>query len=237
MKVRGPCAGDPSAPLVSISPAYARHRLASRLTPAGGPKPFWKGLSVGFSRHMGVRVLATAQIADSRCPATVGRCFGDGRKAVGRRLADSASQAEFNVRPQIASAIGPVGARKAVGRRPLWRLVREMPAFTPASEQRLTPTVRRAASFALKDASTLKRGRSTVGAEFTRKLRGRLNCPSRVRRRVALQPAESYRRRTEGDRKVDGRFRLQSRIQSSPAVCLRRRPERPPEGGWKVVGL
>src|SRR5438445_663554 len=44
-------------------------------------------------------------------------------------------------------------------------------------------------------------------------------------------------RRTEGDRKVDGRYRLQSRIQSCPAVCLRRRPARPPEGGWKVVGL
>jgi len=41
-----------------------------------------------------------------------------------------------------------------------------MPAFTPASEQRLTPTVRRAASFAVKDAPSLKRGRSTAGAEF-----------------------------------------------------------------------
>ena|SRR5438445_2167528 len=101
-----------------------------------------------------------------RCPATVGRWFGDGRKADGRRLADSASQAEFNVRPQTASVIGPIGARKAVGRRPVCRLVREMPAFTPASEQRLTPTVRRAASFAVKDAPSLKRGRSTAGAEF-----------------------------------------------------------------------
>jgi len=216
-----------------------------QLTLAGGSRPFWKGLRVGLSRHMGVGVLATAQIADRRCPATVGRCFGDGRKAVGRRLADSASRAEFNVGPQIASVIGPVGARKAVGRRPVCRLVREMPAFTPASEQRLTPTVRRAGSFAVKDASSLKRGRFTAGAEFNtgpktashRKLRGRLNCRYRVRRRVALQPSEGFRRRTEGDRKVDGRFRLQSRIQSSPAVSLRRRPARPPEGGWKVVGL
>jgi hypothetical protein len=216
-----------------------------QVTLAGDSRPFWKGIWVGFSRHMGAGVLATAQIADRRCPATVGRCFGDGRKAVGRRLADSASQAEFNVRPQIASVTGPVGAWKAAGRRPVCRLAREMPAFTPASEQRLTPTVRRAGSFAVKDASWLKRGRSTAGAEFNtvlktashRKLRGRLNCPSRVRRRVALQPPEGYRRRTEGDRKVDGRFRLQSRTQSSPAVYLRRRHARPPEGGWKVVGL
>jgi hypothetical protein len=200
---------------------------------------------VGFSRHMGGGVPATAQIADRRCPATVGRCFGDGRTAVRSRLAASASQAEFNVCPQIASVIGPVGAQKAVGRRPVCRLVREMPAFTPASEQRLTPTVRRAGSFAVKDASSLKRGRSTAGAELNtvpktashRKLRGRPNCPSRVRRRVALQSPEGYRRRTEGDRKVDGRFRLQSRIQSSPVVCLRRLPARPPEGGRKVVGL
>jgi len=212
---------------------------------AGGSRPFWKGRWVGFSRQMSVGVLATAQIADRRCPATVGRCFGDGRKAVGRRLADSASQAEFNVRPQVASVVGSVGGRKAVGRRPVCRLAREMLTFTPASEQRLTPTVRRVGSFAVKDASSLKRGRSTAGAEFKtvsktashRKLRGRLNCPSRVKRRVALQPPEGYRRRTEGDRKVDGRFRLQSRIQSSPAICLRRRPARPPEGGWKVVGL
>jgi hypothetical protein len=233
------------APLVLVTRAYTRHSLASRWTLAGGSRPFWKGPWVGFSRHMAVGVLVRAQIADRRCPATVGRCFGAGRKAFGRRLADSASQAEFNIRPQIASAIGPVGARKAVGRRPVCRLVRELPAFTPASEQRLSPTVWRAGSFAVKDASSLKRGRSTAGAEFStvpktashRKLRGRLNCPSRMRRRVALQPPEGYRRRTEGDRKVDGRFRLQSRIQSSPAICLRRRPARPPEGGWKVVGL
>ena len=192
LSVRSACASFLGCPYESSRTSRWRSLCTSRLdqpcrcttpagvqmTPAGGPKPFWKGLCVGFSKHMGVRVLATAQIADRRCPATVGRCFGDGRKAVGRRLADSASQAEFNVRPQIASVIGPVGARKAVGRRPLCRLAREMAAFTPASEQRLTPTVRRAGSFALNDASTLKRGRSTAGAEFTRKLRERLNCPS-----------------------------------------------------------
>lgn len=245
VRVRGPCAGDSSAPPVLVTRAYTRHSLASSWTLAGGFRPFWKGLWVGFSRPIGVGVLATAQIADRRCPATVGRCFGDGRKADGRRLEDSASQAEFNVRPQIASVIGPVAARKAVGRRPVCRLAREMPAFTPASGQRLTPKVQRAGSFAPKDASSLKGGRSTAGAEFNtvpktashRKLRGRLNWPSRLRRRVALQPPEGFRRRTEGDRKVDGRFRLQSRIQSSPAVCLRRRPARPTEGGWKVVGL
>jgi hypothetical protein len=244
MRVRRPRAGDSSAPLVSVTLCRYTTPAGVQLTLAGGSRPFWNGLLVGFSRHMGVGVLATAQIADRRCLATVGRCFGDGRKADGRRLADSASRAEFNVRPQIASVTGPVGARKAVGRRPVCRLAREMPAFTPDSEQRLTPAVRRAGSFAVKDASSLKRGRFTAAAEFNvpktashRKLRGRLNCPSRVRRRVAVQPPEGHRRRTEGDRKVDGRFRLQSRIQSSPAVCLRRRPARPPEGGWKVVGL
>ncbi len=207
-----------------------------RPTLVGGSRPFWEGLWVGFSRHMGVGTR----------PATVGRCFGDGRKADGRRLADSASHAEFNARPRIARSPAQKAPGKAVGRRPVCRLAREMPAFAPASDRRLTPTVRRAGSFRCprsrpsleEDAPppALNSARSRKTAPYT-KLRGHPNCPSPVRRTVTLATPEGYRRRTEGDRKVDGRFRLQSRIQGPPAVYLRRQSAGPPEGGWKVVGL
>lgn len=57
-----------------------------------------------------------------------------GRKAIGRRLANFASPAEFNALPQIVSVAASEGVAKAVRRRPVCRLARTNAgaSFNPA---------------------------------------------------------------------------------------------------------
>jgi len=63
---------------------------------------------------------------------------GDGRKVIGRWMADFATTAEFKVLRLFASVAGPEGLRKAVGRWPVCRLARDIPRFVsaPISERR-----------------------------------------------------------------------------------------------------
>jgi len=98
--------------LVSFESADTQRTLA------GGSRPFWEGLCVGFSRHMGVGVLAT-------------RAEG-ARKVGGRWSADAGLRVEFKTSPlprpaavqRVLSGFS-AGFQKVLGRCPICRLARK----------------------------------------------------------------------------------------------------------------
>ena len=57
------------------------------------------------------------------------KATGDGRKVIGRWMADFASKAEFKALPLFASVAGQQGLPKADGRWSVCRLAREMQRF------------------------------------------------------------------------------------------------------------
>jgi lambda repressor-like predicted transcriptional regulator len=104
--------------LVSFESADTQQTAGAQRTLAGGSRPFWEGLCVGFSRHMGVGVLAT-------------RAEG-ARKVHGRWSADAGLRVEFKTSPSpCPAAVQRVlsgfsaGFQKVLGRCPICRLDRK----------------------------------------------------------------------------------------------------------------
>jgi hypothetical protein len=98
--------------------ANTRQTAGAQRTLAGGSRPFWEGLWVGFSRHMGVGVLAA-------------RAEG-ARKVDGRWSADAGLRVEFKTSPSPCPAVVQrvlsgfsAGFQKVLGRCPICRLARK----------------------------------------------------------------------------------------------------------------
>jgi len=110
----------------------------------GGRKSFGSRLpNFGFEPEFKLRPLPTYVAAPTALRKTFGsrpacsvarempsggvaRRSEGGRKVIGRRLANSASEAEFNVLPLIAAFAGPEGTAKVVRRWPLCTLARHV---------------------------------------------------------------------------------------------------------------
>jgi lambda repressor-like predicted transcriptional regulator len=125
MRLSGPCL---LCTLVSIGSANTRQTAGAQRTLAG-LEAFLGGLWVGFSRHMGVGVLATG--------AGGGRTEG-GRKVDGRWSADAGLRVEFKTSPSpCPAAVQRVlsgfsaGFQKVLGRCPICRLARKWLELDP----------------------------------------------------------------------------------------------------------
>jgi len=81
-------------------------------------------------------------VAREMPPGGVARRSEGGRKVIGRRLANSASEAEFNVLPLTAALAGPEGTAKVVRRWPLCTLARHVNPI------RINPAIREEVSHA-----------------------------------------------------------------------------------------
>ena len=108
--------------LVSFASADTQQTAGAQRTLAGGSRPFWEGLWVGFSRHMGGGCARDAS----------GRRTEGARKVDGRWSADAGLRVEFKTSPSpCPAAVQRVlsgfsaGFKKVLGRCPICRLARK----------------------------------------------------------------------------------------------------------------